>query len=200
MLRSAEGLDRDRALNLRPSIVSKFYDTLSNAYQKHSYSPNHIWNCDETGLQAGKNCGMRVIAKRGSKNVPKILPKGREWITILCCVNAVGASIPGFYLFKGKSRLRNYIKNCEVGACMAAHPNAWMTKELFMNWLCHFASSIPGGVSHENRHLLIFDGHGSHIALQTVEAANTMGIDLLTLPAHTTHRLQPLDVSVFGPF
>jgi hypothetical protein len=27
-----------------------------------------------------------------------------------------------------------------------------------------------------------------------------MGIDLLTLPAHTTHRLQPLDVSVFGPF
>ena len=44
------------------------------------------------------------------------------------------------------------------------------------------------------------DGHGSLIALQTVEAANTMGIDLLTLPAHTTHRLQPLDVNVFGPF
>ena len=27
-----------------------------------------------------------------------------------------------------------------------------------------------------------------------------MGIDLLTLPAHTTHRLQLLEVSVFGPF
>jgi hypothetical protein len=70
---------------------------------------------------------------RGSKNVPKILPKSREWITTLCCVNVVGASIPGFYLFKGKSQLRNYIQNCEVGACMAAHPNALMTKELFMN-------------------------------------------------------------------
>ena len=83
---------------------------------------------------------------------------------------------------------------------MVAHPNAWMTKELFMNWLCHFASSIPSGVSHENRHLLIFDGHGGHIALQTVEATNTMGIDLLTFPTHTTHKLQRLDVSVFGPF
>jgi hypothetical protein len=38
------------------------------------------------------------------------------------------------------------------------------------------------------------------IYLQTVEAGNMMGIDLLTFPAHTTHRLQPLDVSVFGPF
>ena len=87
--------------------MSKFYDTLSNAYQKHSYSPNHIWNCDETRLQAGKNCGMRVIAKRGSKNVHKILSKGREWITILCCENEVVVSIAGFYLFKGKGQLRN---------------------------------------------------------------------------------------------
>ena len=180
--------------------MSKFYDTLSSAYEKHNYAPDHIWNCDETGLQAGRNCGMRVIAKRGSRNVPNIFPKSREWITILCCVNAIGASIPGFYLFWGKNQLKNYIQNCEPGACMAAHPHAWMTKELFLNWLTHFSGSIPGGVSPENRHLLVLDGHGSHIAVQTIEEANNLGIDLLTLPAHTTHRLQPLDVSVFGPF
>lgn len=38
------------------------------------------------------------------------------------------------------------------------------------------------------------------MALQTIEKANKLGIDLLTLPTHTTHKLQPLDVSVFGPF
>ena len=200
VLRTAEGLDRDRALNLRPAVVQKFYDTLSSAYDKHYYGADHIWNCDEIGLQAGRNCGMQVIAKRGSRNVPKILPKSREWITILCCVNAIGTSIPGFYLFKGKNQLKNYIQNCEPGACMAAHPHAWMTKELFLSWLFHFDASVPGGVSPNNRHLLILDGHGSHMAVQTIEEANNLGIDLLTLPAHTTHRLQPLDVSVFGPF
>ena len=46
----AEGLDRDRALNLCPAVVCKFYDTLSSAYDKHSYAVNHIWNCDETSL------------------------------------------------------------------------------------------------------------------------------------------------------
>jgi len=143
---------------------------------------------------------MRVIAKRGSQNVPKILPKSREWITILCCVNAIGTSIPGFYLFKGKNQLKNYIQNCELGACMAAHTHAWMTKELFLSCLFHFATSGPSGVSPNNRHLLILDGHGRHMDVQTIEEANNLGIDLLTLPAHTTHRLQPVDVSVFGPF
>ena len=49
---------------------------------------------------------MWVIAKRGSMDVPKILPKSRELITIMCYVNAIGASIPGFYLFKGNNQLK----------------------------------------------------------------------------------------------
>jgi len=83
---------------------------------------------------------------------------------------------------------------------MVAHPHAWMTKELFLNCLCHFVESILGGVSPNSRHLLILDGHGSHMDVQTIEEEEKIGIDLLTLPTHTTHILQPLDVSLFGPF
>ncbi|KAH9291752.1 hypothetical protein KI387_043059, partial [Taxus chinensis] len=199
VLRTAEGLERDRAIGLRPEVVSKFYEKLASIYI-NSYGAGKIWNCDETGIQAGRNCGMRVLATKGCRNVPKIIPRSREWMTILCCVNAAGQCIPNFYLFKGQKVSQNYIKGCEPGACMAAHPSAWMTRELFISWLYHFSKSVPGGVCPENRHLLIFDGHGSHVALSTIEEARRLGIDLLTLPAHTTHRLQPLDVSVFGPF
>ena len=97
--------------------------------------------------------------------MPKILPKRMEYITILSCVNAIGSLIPGFYLFKSKTQLKNYIQNCEPGACMAAHPHAWMTKELFLNWICHFVASVLGGVSPKNIHLLILDGHGNHMVL-----------------------------------
>lgn len=132
--------------------------------------------------------------------MPKILPKKRECITILSHVNAIGSSIPGFYLFKGKTQLKSYIYNCKLGACMETHPHAWMTKDLFLNRIFHFAASVLDGVSLENKHLLILDGHGSHMALQTIEEANNFGIDLLRLLAYTTHKLQPLDFSVFGPF
>jgi len=50
-----EGLDRDRALNLRPTVVVAFYDMLSKAYQANPYRPHKIWNCDETGIQEGRN-------------------------------------------------------------------------------------------------------------------------------------------------
>jgi len=38
------------------------------------------------------------------------------------------------------------------------------------------------------------------MVVQTIEEANNLGIDLLTFPAHTTHKLQPLDVNVSVPF
>ena len=47
--------------------------------------------------------------------------------------------------------------------------------------------------------LLIYDGHRSHETIELREAADTAGIHLFCIPPHTSHRLQPLDVGVFGP-
>lgn len=52
----------------------------------------------------------------------------------------------------------------------------------------------------ERPQLLILDGHGSHETLGLLELAAQEGIHVLALPPHTTHFLQPLDRSVFGPF
>ena len=85
---------------------------------------------------------------------------------------------------------------------MAMQPEAWMTQFLFSNWITHFVNclSTKGGISRERRHLLVVDGHNSHVTLDVVMKAMDVGLDLLTLPSHTTHRLQPLDVSIFAPF
>jgi hypothetical protein len=46
--------------------------------------------------------------------------------------------------------------------------------------------------------VLIYDGHGSHVTLEMIDAAITNNILLFCLPPHTTHRLQPCDVGVFS--
>lgn len=48
--------------------------------------------------------------------------------------------------------------------------------------------------------LLIYDGHGSHDKIELINLAREHNIILFCLPPHTTHKLQPLDVGVFGPF
>ncbi|KAJ8966288.1 hypothetical protein NQ314_003626 [Rhamnusium bicolor] len=40
----------------------------------------------------------------------------------------------------------------------------------------------------------------SHITLQAIYYARDNGIVVLSFPPHTSHKLQPLDVGVFGPF
>jgi hypothetical protein len=51
-----------------------------------------------------------------------------------------------------------------------------------------------------NRHLLVLDGHGSHVTLEAIKHAQEFGLNTITLPSHTSHVLQPLDVFCFKPF
>ena len=43
------------------------------------------------------------------------------------------------------------------------------------------------------------DGHSSHVNLEFINYCDQNRILILILPPHSTHRLQPLDVGVFGP-
>jgi hypothetical protein len=47
---------------------------------------------------------------------------------------------------------------------------------------------------------VIFDGHGSNVTLEAIEQAQTFELDMDTLPSHTSHALQPLDITYFKPF
>jgi hypothetical protein len=51
-----------------------------------------------------------------------------------------------------------------------------------------------------NYHQLILDGHGSHVIFKAIKQAHQFGLDMVTLPLHISHVLQPFDVSSFKPF
>jgi prepilin-type processing-associated H-X9-DG protein len=49
------------------------------------------------------------------------------------------------------------------------------------------------------KRLLIVDRHSSHVNIAFLDYADRHGIIVYILPAHSTHRLQPLDVGLFSP-
>jgi hypothetical protein len=118
-LHLAQGLDNNHAKSLCETNVTTFYDNLRALYEQHNYLASHVWNCDESEVQAGRNGGAYVLAKTGSCSVHQVIPDEREWLTVLTCINVVGQSIPSFYIFRGKRFRRNYIQHCEEGATMA---------------------------------------------------------------------------------
>nr|XP_012149906.1 PREDICTED: uncharacterized protein LOC105663718 [Megachile rotundata] len=62
----------------------------------------------------------------------------------------------------------------------------------------HFIKYIKLEKSNENKLLLLLDGHSTHTKnIEAIDLACEYGIIMLSFPAHTTHRLQPLDKSFF---
>ncbi|MCO5581457.1 hypothetical protein L7F22_035342 [Adiantum nelumboides] len=197
VFRVSKGLDQSRATRFRPEIVKSLHGNLQKLYDEHKYPPSYVWNANETGFQGSRDKGMKILAKKGAKAVYGVTCDSKEWMTVLCCVNAEGRSIPSYYIFKGSKITSNYIENCEEGAAMAMQKKAWMTSELFQAWLEHFDNAITQMIGKTSRHLLILDGHESHVSQEVVAKAYEAGIDIITLPTHTSHKLQPLDVSAF---
>jgi hypothetical protein len=104
-----------------------------------------------------------------------------------CVANVAKGLIPKFYIFRGERTKDDYIKHYKFGTCMAIKTKTWMTNFLFKEFLSFFKRSIINGISPSNHHLLILNGHGSHVNLEIIEQVQQFGLDMITLPSHTSH-------------
>jgi hypothetical protein len=190
-----------RCIGLNKVSCSRFYDNLTTVITSQGYEASHIWNVDETRVQAvGRNNTLKVVAKKGSRDVNVRACDSREWLTILVCISAIGTFVPHYFIFKGTYLLQDYIQHCGPSAAVNVQENGWVTNEIFCDWLNHFRLNVPGGVSNDNKHLLVLDGHCSHVSAKALDTCIKMGLDIITIPSHSSHHMQPLDVSCFKPF
>jgi hypothetical protein len=71
---------------------------------------------------------------------------------------------------------------------MAMQTKAWMTAIFFEKLISHFITFIQArenNLNTTNYHLLVLDGHNSHVITNVVYEARHVGLDLITLPSHT---------------
>jgi hypothetical protein len=138
---------------------------------------------------------------KGSRIVITINSIDQQWMIILAYINAIGQSIPNLYIFtKGRKR-QNYILKCEPNAKMEFQEKRRIIEEILCEWLDHFRDSVSGGVFLDMKHLLLVDGHSTNITYNVCKTGTYYGTHYdIGLPRHTSHRMQPLDVSIFKLF
>ena len=142
-------------------------------------------NHKNNGCQRQKGVGKITSYERG-KNV-----------TLICACNATGTYIPPHIVFPRKRSNPQLIKGAPAGALAHYSENGWSNDDIFMEWLKNFVTfSKP---TPDEPRVIILDGHSSHKTLAVIDFAIANNIDLITLPPHCTHRLQPLDVTFFKP-
>lgn len=195
-LRKPEGLSKARAMGLNKEVVDNFYDVLKDVYIKLDLEdqPHSIYNVDESGFPMN-NKPLKVVSEKGKREVTSLtsLERGENVTAVVCC-SASGVFIPPFIIFKGKRMREEYKHGMPPGSQVAMSESGYINEDLFLVWLQHFQKHRSPG-----RCLLLLDGHISHQSLQSLEYCVEHQIELLCLPPHTTHVLQPLDRTVFKP-
>lgn len=92
----------------------------------------------------------------------------------------------------------NFIRHGPPGCIGTANKSGWMQDEDFLEFLCHFQTHTRASAT--QKVWLIFDSHHSYMSLRGIDFCRGSGIILFSYPPHYSHKLQPLDCSVFGLF
>ena len=188
-------LERSRAEALNAHIVQEHFDLLHKTLVNNNLlnSPRQIYNCDETFVPLDYTREKAVTVK-GSKNVYCQSLGTSEHITVLCCASAAGVPHPPMIIYSKSFPGGAYRFEGPDDALYARSESGWIDSELFLVWLRRIFLKY---IDQQRPVLLLTDGHKSHLTIDVIDACRDNNVILFCLPPHTTHALQPLDVSVF---
>lgn len=145
------------------------------------YSPEDIYNADETGLYFRAMPDHTYLFKSETSKGFK-MPKER--VTVLCCVSMAGEKRGLLVIGKSKNpRCFKGVKKLPVE--YVANANAWMTSSLFSNWL------IKWDLELNRKIILLVDNCTAHS-----NSLSLKNIQIIFLPANTTSLIQPCDQGI----
>ena len=130
----------------------------------------------------------------------------REWITLLASICMDGTYLPPAIVYRAASgNLQDtWVDDFDPKehiCFFASSASGWTNDELGYSWLTTVFDRETRAKSRFTRdyRLLFVDGHGSHINMNFLDWCEKNRVLVALYPPHSTHRLQPLDVSLFSP-
>ena len=160
----------------------------------------HIWNTDESGVQDVLK-EEQVIGVMGEKAHTMSPKEQGKTTTVLMFANACGQVFPPFVIFKGARVSDAWQTNAPPNVTVRAFPKGWINKDVFLNYAVRWVHWLKRNQRLGKPHLLLLDAQKSHIYnLPFLLLMTANKIEVLAIPGHTSHILQPLDSTPFANF
>ncbi|TLS20308.1 uncharacterized protein PpBr36_11424 [Pyricularia pennisetigena] len=194
-------IDSARIHGATTEVIRKWWPRLQNPTTS-AIKPENRWNMDETGIMAGQGSNGLVIGSNFTRSIQRKQPGLREWTSFIECISATGKSLPPLCIFRGKTVQQQWFPSNELqrfeGWKFTATPNGWTDDNTAVEWLKSvFLPMSTPEVAGDPR-LLILDGHHSHATPEFMTECFKNNVFIVYLPPHSSHVLQPLDLSVFS--
>ena len=139
-----------------------------------------------------------ILAERGQKRMGLITIWERSKnTTVVCAMSSGGLYASPMFIFPWSRMSPLLEKNGPPGSVYSCSKTGWINEELFVIWSKHFAQFIHA--SNNNKMLFILGNHSTHGSGEAYDICGEKGIVIVSLPPHTSHRLQPLNVVFYSP-
>lgn len=179
--------------------AAKYPDQLKKIIEEGGYSPDQIFNADETAL-FWKRMPQRTYIAKNQKSASGH-KSAKERICVLLCSNAAGTLITKPFVINKSLNPRAFkgIEKNHLPVHFRANSKAWMTTSLFLDWFNNcFCKEVEEFVKKKNQSfniLLILDNCSSH-----PQSLSNKNVRVEFLPPNTTSVLQPLDQGIIFQF
>ena len=115
----------------------KFLDNLTSVVDRYKFTPNRIFNVDETGVTTVQS-PKQVLATKGIKHIGSIT--SRERVTLVCCISATGNSISLAFNFPRIKYKDNFVHDGPTGSIGTSNKSGWINDEIFSMYLKHIVN------------------------------------------------------------
>ncbi|XP_043914003.1 jerky protein homolog-like [Protopterus annectens] len=177
--------------------AQKFKETFLALLGKEGYSPDDVYNADETGLY-WKSLPHKSLASNRETAAPDF-KVSKERVTVMATANANGSHLlPPLMI--GKAKNPRCFKNVTcLPLCYRAQKSAWMNCEIFLDWYTNeFISNVKKFRQKEKKTgkvLLLLDNAPSRPGVEKLNAVDE-NFDVIFLPPNVTTLIQPMDQGV----
>lgn len=181
-----------------------FFQPLREQLDSKNIKPANIANMDEHGMQELETRAGTVIGSSLTRRAVVTASDDTTWVSVIECSTAEGKRLSPVVIFTGASLQgqwfpHNFRFEEELPSWRYKYSaTGWSNNEIAIDWFKHVYLLETKPANASDWRLLILDEHSIHITKEIMVMAHRHRVQLLYLPAHTTHKTQPLDRSVFS--
>ncbi|KFA56115.1 hypothetical protein S40293_00203 [Stachybotrys chartarum IBT 40293] len=179
--------------------VIHWFEVIRKVLEDPSILPENLYNMDETGVMLSKLNSVKVLVSKDNQHGYRGARVKRTTVTAIECVSGDGRCLNPMIIWPAATHRASWVTHPTPGWHYAYSDKGYTDSYLSLQWLKLVFDPQTRERANQKPRVLICDGFGTHETLEILEFCFENKIILCRIPSHTSHKLQPCDISVFGP-